>query len=136
MNNLYNFFIKNAKVVGTCYFILILILLVVISENGKQKRELLTSLSNTQLQVESLENDKATLQATISELQDQATIYLNTLSDMKAYNAKLEEMIASLETDIATADFMINDLEVALAEINERLEAQELQNSTETTTQD
>ena len=125
MNSLYNFFIKNAKVVGTCYFILILILLVVISENGKQKRELLTSLSNTQLQVESLESDKATLEATIVELKADATIYLKTLTDMKSYNAKLEMMIASLETDIMTANFMINDLEVALAEINERLEAQE-----------
>ena len=123
-------YVKNGVACGISLFILIICLLVIISQNSTEKRMLLADIDKLQLQVVSLDGDRKTLIKHIDELETEADIYLSTLQDMKAYNAKLENKINSLETDIATADFMINDLEIALAELNERLEQQELQNST------
>ena len=81
-----------------------------------------------QLEVVALEKLLESADAKILELEDQATIYLNTLSDMKAYNADLEAKVTALNNDVQTAEFMINDLEQELMDINERLKAQETDN--------
>ena len=47
---------------------------------------------------------------------------------MKAYNADLEAKVTALNNDVQTAEFMINDLEQELIDINERLKAQETDN--------
>ena len=78
-----------------------------------------------QLEVVALEKLLESADAKILELEDQATIYLNTLSDMKAYNADLERKVTALNNDVQTPEFMINDLEQELTAINERLQAQE-----------
>ena len=67
-------------------------------------------------------------QQIIAELNDEAHIYLDTLSDMKAYNADLERKVTALNNDVQTAEFMINDLEQELTDINERLKAHEADN--------
>ena len=67
-------------------------------------------------------------QQIIAELNDEAHIYLDTLSDMKAYNADLERKVTALNNDVQTAEFMINDLEQELMAINERLQAHEADN--------
>ena len=83
------------------------------------------SYNTVQLEVVALEKLLESADAKILELEDQATIYLNTLSDMKAYNADLERKVTALNNDVQTAEFMINDLEQELTAINERLKAQE-----------
>ena len=86
------------------------------------------SYNTVQLEVVALEKLLESADAKILELEDQATIYLNTLSDMKAYNADLEAKVTALNNDVQTAEFMINDLEQELIDINERLKAQEADN--------
>ena len=78
---------------------------------------------NYQLQI-----DTEAQQQIIAELNDEAHIYLDTLSDMKAYNADLERKVTALNNDVQTAEFMINDLEQELMAINERLQAHEADN--------
>ena len=78
---------------------------------------------NDQLQI-----DADAQQQIIAELNDEAHIYLDTLSDMKAYNADLERKVTALNNDVQTAEFMINDLEQELMAINERLQAHEADN--------
>ena len=72
--------------------------------------------------------DAEAQQQIIAELNDEAHIYLDTLSDMKAYNADLERKVTALNNDVQTAEFMINDLEQELMAINERLQAHETDN--------
>ena len=72
--------------------------------------------------------DTEAQQQIIAELNDEAHIYLDTLSDMKAYNADLERKVTALNNDVQTAEFMINDLEQELMAINERLRAHEADN--------
>ena len=72
--------------------------------------------------------DAEAQQQIIVELNDEAHIYLDTLSDMKAYNADLERKVTALNNDVQTAEFMINDLEQELMAINERLQAHEADN--------
>ena len=72
--------------------------------------------------------DAEAQQQIIAELNDEAHIYLDTLSDMKAYNADLERKVTALNNDVQTAEFMINDLEQELIDINERLKAHEADN--------
>ena len=72
--------------------------------------------------------DAEAQQQIIAELNDEAHIYLDTLSDMKAYNADLEAKVTALNNDVQTAEFMINDLEQELMAINERLQAHEADN--------
>ena len=72
--------------------------------------------------------DTEAQQQIIAELNDEAHIYLDTLSDMKAYNADLEAKVTALNNDVQTAEFMINDLEQELMAINERLQAHEADN--------
>tara|TARA_Y100000592_G_C5439516_1_gene302621 strand:+ start:413 stop:829 length:417 start_codon:yes stop_codon:yes gene_type:complete len=72
--------------------------------------------------------DAEAQQQIIAELNDEAHIYLDTLSDMKAYNADLERKVTALNNDVQTAEFMINDLEQELMAINERLQAHEADN--------
>ena len=72
--------------------------------------------------------DTEAQQQIIAELNDEAHIYLDTLSDMKAYNADLERKVTALNNDVQTAEFMINDLEQELMAINERLQAHEADN--------
>ena len=72
--------------------------------------------------------DTEAQQQIIAELNDEAHIYLDTLSDMKAYNADLEAKVTALNNDVQTAEFMINDLEQELIDINERLRAHETDN--------
>ena len=75
-----------------------------------------------------LKIDAEAQQQIIAELNDEAHIYLDTLSDMKAYNADLERKVTALNNDVQTAEFMINDLEQELMAINERLQAHEADN--------
>ena len=86
------------------------------------------SYNTVQLEVVALEKALSSADKKIAELEDQAGIYLNTLSDMKAYNADLEAKVTALNNDVQTAEFMINDLEQELIDINERLKAQETDN--------
>ena len=86
------------------------------------------SYNTIQLEVVALEKALTSAAKKIRELEDEATIYLNTLSDMKAYNADLEAKVTALNNDVQTAEFMINDLEQELIDINERLKAQEADN--------
>ncbi len=86
------------------------------------------SYNTVQLEVVALEKALTSAAKKIRELEDEATIYLNTLSDMKAYNADLEAKVTALNNDVQTAEFMINDLEQELTDINERLKAQEADN--------
>lgn len=86
------------------------------------------SYNTIQLEVVALEKALTSAAKKIRELEDEATIYLNTLSDMKAYNADLEAKVTALNNDVQTAEFMINDLEQELTDINERLKAQEADN--------
>ena len=86
------------------------------------------SYNTVQLEVVALEKALTSADKKIAELEDQAGIYLNTLSDMKAYNADLEAKVTALNNDVQTAEFMINDLEQELIDINERLKAQETDN--------
>lgn len=86
------------------------------------------SYNTVQLEVVALEKALTSAAKKIRELEDEATIYLNTLSDMKAYNADLEAKVTALNNDVQTAEFMINDLEQELIDINERLKAQEADN--------
>ena len=86
------------------------------------------SYNTVQLEVVALEKALTSADKKIAELEDQAGIYLNTLSDMKAYNADLEAKVTALNNDVQTAEFMINDLEQELTDINERLKAQEADN--------
>ena len=72
--------------------------------------------------------DTEAQQQIIAELNDEAHIYLDTLSDMKAHNADLERKVTALNNDVQTAEFMINDLEQELMAINERLQAHEADN--------
>jgi len=111
---------------GTAIVVLIVCLLYIISNNSLEKKALLSNIEALQLEVVSLEKDRKTLVDHITEMEDERQIYLATLSDMKAYNAKLEAKIKNLETDVTTAEFMINDLEQSLADLNSKLEAQQL----------
>jgi chromosome segregation ATPase len=83
------------------------------------------SYNAIQLEVVSLETALNSATVEIAELEDEAKIYLSTLQDMKAYNADLETKIETLNNDVQTSEFMINDLETELNKINERLKAQE-----------
>ena len=111
---------------GIAIVVLIVCLCIIISNNSLEKRSLLANIEVLQLEVVSLEKDRKTLVDHITEMEDERQIYLATLQDMKAYNAKLEAKIKNLETDITTAEFMINDLEQSLADLNSKLEAQQL----------
>ena len=118
--------LSNSMATGIAIVVLIVCLCVIISNNSLEKRSLLANIEALQLEVVSLENDRKTLVDAITEMEDERQIYLATLQDMKAYNAKLEAKIKNLETDITTAEFMINDLEQSLADLNSKLEAQQL----------
>ena len=118
--------LSNSMATGTAIVVLIVCLLYIISNNSLEKKALLSNIEALQLEVVSLEKDRKTLVDHITEMEDERQIYLATLSDMKAYNAKLEAKIKNLETDITTAEFMINDLEQSLADLNSKLEAQQL----------
>ena len=118
--------LSNSMATGIAIVVLIVCLCVIISNNSLEKRSLLANIEALQLEVVSLENDRKTLVDAITEMEDERQIYLATLQDMKAYNAKLEAKIKNLETDITTAEFMINDLEQSLADLNSKLEAQPL----------
>tara|TARA_Y100001970_G_C14209075_1_gene845832 strand:- start:721 stop:1104 length:384 start_codon:yes stop_codon:yes gene_type:complete len=118
--------LSNSMATGTAIVVLIVCLLYIISNNSLEKKALLSNIEALQLEVVSLEKDRKTLVDHITEMEDERQIYLATLSDMKAYNAKLEAKIKNLETDVTTAEFMINDLEQSLADLNSKLEAQQL----------
>ena len=118
--------LSNSMATGTAIVVLIVCLCIIISNNSLEKRSLLANIEVLQLEVVSLEKDRKTLVDHITEMEDERQIYLATLSDMKAYNAKLEAKIKNLETDVTTAEFMINDLEQSLADLNSKLEAQQL----------
>ena len=118
--------LSNSMATGIAIVVLIVCLCIIISNNSLEKRSLLANIEVLQLEVVSLEKDRKTLVDHITEMEDERQIYLATLSDMKAYNAKLEAKIKNLETDVTTAEFMINDLEQSLADLNSKLEAQPL----------
>ena len=118
--------LSNSMATGTAIVVLIVCLLYIISNNSLEKKALLSNIEALQLEVVSLEKDRKTLVDHITEMEDERQIYLATLQDMKAYNAKLEAKIKNLETDITTAEFMINDLEQSLADLNSKIEAQPL----------
>tara|TARA_Y100000590_G_scaffold253017_1_gene284221 strand:+ start:2467 stop:2850 length:384 start_codon:yes stop_codon:yes gene_type:complete len=118
--------LSNSMATGIAIVVLIVCLCIIISNNSLEKRSLLANIEVLQLEVVSLEKDRKTLVDHITEMEDERQIYLATLQDMKAYNAKLEAKIKNLETDITTAEFMINDLEQSLADLNSKIEAQPL----------
>ena len=118
--------LSNSMATGITIVVLIVCLCIIISNNSLEKRSLLANIEALQLEVVSLENDRKTLVDAITGMEDERQIYLATLQDMKAYNAKLEAKIKNLETDITTAEFMINDLEQSLADLNSKIEAQPL----------
>ena len=124
--------IKQLFKMGVAQAIGVIVLIAVIFYQGSRRssyksqyRGAEQSYNTVQLEVVTLETALESADKKIAELEDQANIYLNTLSDMKAYNADLEAKVTALNNDVQTAEFMINDLEQELININERLKAQE-----------